>query len=138
MDDATVDVAQTTGAGTDASGSDDGVLLQDERFICSSVNSATGKVTIKPLENGVTYRFWVVSFDEAQNVTDPVSLGTATPSPTEDLWERYKRSGGAATGSYCSINAPAMPYWPLLALVLLFVVRACRRSTPRRRRGSRK
>lgn len=142
-DDATADVAtpdvdSATDAGTNASRTDNGVLLQDERFICSSVNSGTGKATIQPLETGVTYQFWVVSFDEAQNVTDPVSLGTATPSPSEDLWERYKRSGGAATGSYCSVHMPATPTWPLLALALLFIVRACRSRRPRIHRGSRK
>ena len=107
------------------------------RAICSGRLSSDGSETIKNLQTGVTYEFWVVAFDEAENPSDVVSLGQATPGLTEDLWERYKRKGGAADGSYCTIDSSPTPLG-LMLLPLAWLLLLSRRRRNRCRPAGRR
>lgn len=88
--------------------------------VCAAADEGTASVTVADLEDGERYVFSVVAIDAAGNPSTRVVVGEATPSPEEDLWERYQRSGGAATG--CSTTgAPGVEALLLfggLALVL--------------------
>jgi hypothetical protein len=64
-------------------------------------------ITVNGLEDGVEYNFYVVSIDKARNPSTLTSVGSAKPQKAEDLWERYKRSGGKSDGGYCFIATAA-------------------------------
>ncbi|PID39148.1 MAG: hypothetical protein CSA65_05755 [Proteobacteria bacterium] len=94
-----------------------GITGLDPSYVCSETLQADGSTTISGLENQVTYRFYVVAFDLHGNATRPILLGEATPVLSEDLWERYKRSGGKAEGGYCSTAGPLGAGWLALSLL---------------------
>ena len=92
-------------AGTDTTGDTvDSIPLS---YVCSDKISTEGSATIKNLTNGTAYRFWVVAVDDLGNASKLVLLGDSTPQQEEDLWERYKRSGGGAKGEYCFVATAA-------------------------------
>jgi hypothetical protein len=94
----------STDSGSSAS---TGIEAKDPAFVCSDVQQSAGNVPIKGLENGTRYRFYVVTIDTFKNASDPTLLGEETPRAVEDLWQRYKRSGGKATGGYCFVATAA-------------------------------
>jgi len=110
-----------------------GAASLDPAYVCSEALSSDGAHSIKGLADGVTYRLYVVAFDLHGNPSEAVLLGEATPALSEDLWERYKRSGGQTTGDYCQL-ARGGGGWCLLLLGLALALLASRR----RRRGVRR
>ena len=100
-------------AGVDATtsspdfGSSSGIDSLPLDYICSDKLTTEGSADIRGLSNGVAYRFWAVAVDDLGNASKPVELGDATPQPEEDLWERYKRSGGGAKNEYCFVATAA-------------------------------
>jgi len=102
---ATVDVGPTDSAATQDSGgsSGSGAASLDDAYVCSGLVNAAGSITVSGLKNGESYRFYLITIDEARNPSTPIEVGTAQPQLAEDLWERYKRLGGEADGGYCYI-----------------------------------
>ncbi|MCB9555509.1 MAG: hypothetical protein H6707_05345 [Deltaproteobacteria bacterium] len=94
------DARTTVDSGTISSG----VASLAKAFVCSDPLSQAGTVTISGLVDGQLYNFYVVAIDTHRNASTPVFLGSATPASEEDLWERYKRSGGKAT-SGCTVGS---------------------------------
>lgn len=78
-----------------------------EAFVCAESQQGSASVTVLGLENGTEYTFYVVSVDDAGNPSAIETVGKATPSPEEDLWERYKRSGGIADPGHCFVATAA-------------------------------
>jgi len=76
-------------------------------FVCAKASSSLSSVTITGLQDGLPYSFSVVSLDASGNVSAPVALGTATPSPEQDLFERYKEAGGSSDGGHCFVATSA-------------------------------
>jgi hypothetical protein len=74
---------------------------------CADATDGPSSTTVLGLQNGVAYDFWVVSIDDHENASEPVHVGDATPAAEEDLWERYKRSGGDAEPGHCFIATAA-------------------------------
>lgn len=112
--------APDTGTTSQDSGSSGSITSLDPRFVCSQTLTSAGGTEVGGLKNGVNYRFYVVAFDLHGNASSPVLLGEATPLLSEDLWERYKRSGGPATGGYCAVAEDgAAPPWLLIGLLAL-------------------
>jgi hypothetical protein len=75
--------------------------------VCSDYASSSTSVEVKGLQNGQTYRFYMVAIDNYYNPSTPVKIGDATPALVEDLWKRYQRAGGRATGGYCFVATAA-------------------------------
>ncbi|MDB4966418.1 MAG: hypothetical protein JWN44_2107 [Myxococcales bacterium] len=80
----------------------------DPRYICSNqISPSSSSTRVGGLTNGVPYHFIILSVDAYGNAT-PTPTVDGTPQPTEDLWRRYRASGGqggcfiatAAFGSY--------------------------------------
>ncbi|MCC6748042.1 MAG: hypothetical protein IT371_10315 [Deltaproteobacteria bacterium] len=121
-----------------------GIAELDPRYICSAGFQSAGSYDIAGLENGLAYRFYVVSIDQRGNPSLPAELGEATPHLEEDLWERYKRKGGQAEGCAVSegrggarqtvVSVASL----LLASLVLGGVWLARRTTRRRRAGAAK
>lgn len=109
----------TTPDGDSSATTSTGITSLDPRFVCSEASPSDGTITVKGLENEVVYRFYVVAIDEHKNASSPVLLGEATPVLAEDLWERYKRSGGSATGGFCAVGGEQGAGVLLLATLLL-------------------
>ena len=126
------DAAADTAAAADGSLLGDGDL-RNQRFVCSDVASGPGSVQVQNLSNEVTYDFYVVAIDPQANPSQPVFIGSATPGLEEDLWERYKRSGGSGEGG-CSLAASSPSMWLLLAAGLAWLLRSRRGRSMRRRR----
>lgn len=85
--------------------------------VCAEANTGSASVTVAGLDDGTTYTFSVVAIDAAGNPSKRVVVGDATPAPEEDFWERYKRSGGSASG--CSTSgAPGAEACLLLVLAV--------------------
>ncbi len=103
----------------------------DDKFVCSEVSTSPGTIRVTGLTNGVEYQFYVVTIDMLRNPSEPVDAGTAKPLPAEDLWERYKRSGGTAQGGYCSL-AGDIPSWPASLVLFLGLALITRRFRGRR------
>lgn len=61
--------------------------------------------TIKDLENNATYAVGVAYRDQIGNVGRLSPIECATPSPIEDFFENYEKSGGTAGGGFCSISS---------------------------------
>ncbi len=82
----------------------------DTRYACSDqipVGSSGGSVRITGLTNGIPYSFVVVGVDTYGNATPNVNgVVTATPQPVEDLYRRFRDSGGGANG-FCFIATAA-------------------------------
>jgi hypothetical protein len=60
--------------------------------------------TVKDLENNVTYAIAVAYRDQVGNVGKLSPVVCATPSPIEDFFENYEKSGGSAGGGFCSMS----------------------------------
>ncbi|MFO0725134.1 MAG: hypothetical protein U1E65_15240 [Myxococcota bacterium] len=71
---------------------------------CAEAAEGSASVTVTGLANQTTYTFWVVSIDASGNASPRTEVGTVTPAPEEDFWERYQRSGGLAEGTGCSAS----------------------------------
>ena len=84
-----------------------GLAAYNQAYVCSAKVSAPGPVRITGLKNSIPYKFYVITIDTMGNPSAMTSAGTATPILEEDLWERYKRSGGKATGGYCFVATAA-------------------------------
>lgn len=118
-------------AGFDASGdrcgdtSDEGVRAA---WVCAEATEGSASVTVTGLRDHQRYLFRVVAIDGHHNPSLLSNVSAATPSPEEDLWERYQRSGGNADGVGCSsVGAPGASGLLLLILTAL-VVTASRRG----------
>lgn len=96
--------AQPADSGTS---SESGAVSLCKRYVCSSLQKSAGSITVSGLENGVAYRFYVVTIDSARNPSAPALAGEANPVLVEDLWERYKRLGGEGEGGYCFVATAA-------------------------------
>lgn len=64
--------------------------------------------TVKDLENNVTYAIAVAYRDQIGNVGKLSPVVCATPSPIEDFFENYEKSGGTAGGGFCSMSHRTM------------------------------
>lgn len=69
-----------------------------KRYVCGETSATNREIVVKSLQNGTTYRFYLVAVDMSGNASEPVCVGEATPAAEEDFWERYRRSGGKARG----------------------------------------
>lgn len=99
-----VDAGPTDSAATQDSGaSSSGASSLDDAYVCSGLVTAAGSITVTGLQNGQSYRFYLITIDDARNPSGLIEVGTAEPQLAEDLWERYKRLGGQAEGGYCYI-----------------------------------
>lgn len=112
-------------AGFDASsdrcgdGTDEGVRAA---WVCAEATEGSASVTVTGLNDHQRYSFWVVAFDGHHNPSLLSNVSQATPSPEEDLWERYQRSGGTADGVGCSsVGPPGASGLVLLVLTALMV-----------------
>lgn len=76
-------------------------------FVCAEASSSLSSVTVEGLQNGLPYSFSVVSLDASGNVSAAVDLGTAIPTPEQDLFERYKAAGGSSDGGHCFVATSA-------------------------------
>ncbi len=76
-------------------------------FVCREAGRGSASVTVQGLDNGTEYTFSVVAVDEAGNPSEVESVGSATPALEEDLWERYRRSGGLADEGHCFVATAA-------------------------------
>jgi hypothetical protein len=80
----------------------------DPAFLCSGEIKPTGtqlSFRVSGLTNQQTYQFVVLAIDQSGNaIASPVLLGT--PTPTEDLYTRYRDAGGTASG-FCFIATAA-------------------------------
>jgi hypothetical protein len=103
QDFAAIDQASADQGGTEDAGSAVPAGIRAAKYVCSAATSSAGSLTITGLEDGVLYRFYVVSIDDVKNPSEPTDLGTGRPAKDEDLWERYKRAGGTAE-SGCSLS----------------------------------
>jgi uncharacterized protein (TIGR03382 family) len=84
--------------------------------------TGSGSVRIDGLTNGVIYAVYVTAYSTADNASDPVFAGTASPTPVNDFWETYRAAGGREQGG-CASGAGAAGTLALLAaasLVALF------------------
>jgi hypothetical protein len=84
-----------------------GDTIVSEKFVCAESHGGSDSVTVENLENGKTYRFFVVTVDTFGNPSDPAEAGTATPAPDLDLWEVYRNNGGHADGGHCFVATAA-------------------------------
>jgi len=110
-------------------------------YVCSDIFKVTSK-QVRGLKNGTNYNFYVVSIDTYNNPSSLVYLGQATPTKEEDLWERYKRSGGQSNGgSGCcfvaTVTHGSHDHLFLGALALGAGLMARRRLRARRQKGAR-
>jgi hypothetical protein len=81
----------------------------DKKFVCSDpIQIGTNNGTrIGGLTNGKHYQFVVVGVDRYGNATpNDNGIITATPQPVEDLYRRFRDSGGGASG-FCFIATAA-------------------------------
>lgn len=93
---------------------------------CGAKQAATARsVRIDGLENGGSYAFGVVAYDDFQNPSLVSSIACESPRPVEDFYEAYRGAGGSAGGGFCTFAPgaaraapPAIPL-ALLAFVLL-------------------
>lgn len=114
-------------------GSSGPLATLDPKYICSGQLSATATSTrITGINNYQLYHFVVLSVDQFGNAT-PSPIVDGTPQPTEDLWRRYRDSGGGPGG--CVVGARTIDsyerwVWSLFALTLLaaWLLRRSRRT----------
>ncbi len=122
---------ETCGLASNATGS--AVLTPaDETQVCSAEVSATAtSVRLAGLVNDTTYTVAVVSIDPGGGVSALSPQAEAMPQPTIGFYEKYKLSGGAATG--CTLlphsGRAGLPWMALLAALVLALGRSPR---PRR------
>lgn len=78
-----------------------------EAYVCAEASSSVSSVTVLGLTDGVAYDFSVVAVDAAGNASAAAQVGSATPAPEEDLFERYRAAGGEADGGHCFVATAA-------------------------------
>ena len=132
------DASPVSDAGVDdaaATGSDE---LLSAQFVCSDHLTSAGSVSVSGLTNGVTYEFYVVAIDKRRNASTITYLGEETPAAEEDLWERYKRAGGGASGG-CALGNDPLDGGTIGLLALLGALLGTMRRRRRKRlaRGAR-
>lgn len=88
--------------------------------VCAEAQTGAASVTVTGLTNGIEYTFAVVAIDASGNASAPRTVGRATPATEEDLWERYQRSGGLASGTGCqAVGGGELAALALIAAVAL-------------------
>lgn len=88
----------------------------------SSGPVGTNEARIGGLTNGVIYEVRVTAYSTADNASDPVFAGTASPAPVNDFWETYRAAGGREQGG-CASGAGAAGALALLAIASLVALR---------------
>jgi hypothetical protein len=110
----------------------------DRAFVCSDgipIGSSGNTVRVAGLANNKLYKFAVVAVDQYGNPTpNDNGIVTATPQPVEDLYRRYRDSGGGGSG-FCLVAPGASSsydwVWLLvggLVATLLLLRRRMRRT----------
>jgi len=89
--------------------------------VAGGVTTGTIDTRIEGLTNGVVYEVFVTAYSTADNASDPVFAGTASPAPVNDFWETYRAAGGREQGG-CAPGA-AGPLALLAAVSLLALLR---------------
>jgi hypothetical protein len=118
---------------TECSTQRSGIAELDPDFLCSDlVSSGARDARIGPLENGVSYDFYVVAVDSLRNPSTTVSLGSGTPEATEDFYEHYVNAGGTAQGGFCSMGGGHPGPGAATLLAALFLVLSAFRRRPAR------
>jgi hypothetical protein len=104
----------------------------DQTQVCSAeISAATTSVRLAGLVNGTSYTLAVISIDPGGGVSALSAQAQATPQATTGFYEKYKQSGGAASG--CTLSPhPGRAGLLWMALVAALVVALGR---GRRRRG---
>jgi hypothetical protein len=97
----------------------EGEEILSKKFVCAEASGGTDSVTVQGLENGQTYRFYVVTIDLFGNPSAVVDAGEATPAPELDLWEVYRKNGGSADGGHCFVATAAFGDYDHPQVVLL-------------------
>lgn len=113
---------------------------------CGSITGTTGNtITIKDvggaaLANGRTYAVAVAGTDSFDNVGELSSPICQFPEETSDFWADYRKAGGQAGGSFCSIDGAGMPAgsFGFMAVGAAFGASALRRLRHRLQRGRNK
>ncbi len=85
-------------------------------------STGAGSTRIEGLTNGVVYEVRVTAFSTADNASDPVFGGTASPEEVNDFWEAYRAAGGREQGG-CSTGAGAAGALGILAAASLVAFR---------------
>jgi hypothetical protein len=89
-------------------------------YICSNkIQSNQTSARIEGLINGKQYQFAVIAINDYSNASASDVL-TASPQPTEDLWERINNSGAHPNG-FCEVGPRGRPLWLIEALGALLV-----------------
>ena len=79
--------------------------LLDPRYVCSDqITASETSRRIGGLVNGQTYHFAVLSVDAYGNATSSGDI-VGVAQPTEDLWRRYRDSGGGPGGCFIATAA---------------------------------
>jgi hypothetical protein len=105
----------------------------DQTELCSAEISAPGtSVRLAGLENGTSYTVAVIAIDPSGGTSALSPQAQATPQPTIGFFEKYRESGGAATGCTLAPHAGrAGSRWLALLAALVFALgrgsRCCRR-----------
>ncbi len=113
----------------------------DETQLCSAALSATARsVRVTGLVNGTAYTLAVIAIDPSGDTSAPSSPVVATPQPTMSFWDKYKESGGAASGcSVCRLGSSGTAE-PLagaaITALILFILLLYRRLHRRRKHPS--
>jgi hypothetical protein len=77
----------------------------DPKFVCSGqLGPTTASTRVTGLQNGNRYHFVVVAVDNYGNATASPAVAE-TPLPTEDLYRRYRDTGGGAAGCFIATAA---------------------------------
>ena len=85
----------------------------DHEFICSKIlQSDATSARIEGLENGKVYSFLAIGIDDYGNASPAATSVSATPLPVEDLYRRFRETGGkqgfcfVATAAYGDYDSP--------------------------------
>jgi hypothetical protein len=106
-DGGTTDGGTSTGIGPTDSGLPFPFTDLNPAYICSGqLGAQTTSQRITGLTNGQPYQFVILGVDQNGNATSNGSVLVATPQPVEDLYRRYRDSGGKASG-FCFIATAA-------------------------------
>jgi len=108
----------------------------DQTQLCSAeVSAGETSVRLAGLVNGTSYTVAVISIDASGGTSELSPQVQATPLPTIGFYEKYRQSGGAASG--CTLSShPGRAGLTWMALVAVLVVALGRGPRRNRRRGS--
>lgn len=98
----------------------------DPAFECGSAESGvTGRVT--GLKNNVLYSVSVAAEDKVGNIGLLSKIVCDKPVEVDDFYKVYRKAGGQAGGTFCSLGSPVgasfLAFWTLLGAFVLWVVR---------------